>query len=481
MADQLASTSCDDAYAAFAEHPEGIDCDFETSSFFHFDGTETNDFFCDLQAPLDSSNAQLANEVVSSPSPSISGGMSAPTHMPSADDRGNGVTIAVKAGSRFTSAAVRVLRTWFENHERHPYPTPEQIIQLQNQTGLSKQQLTNWFANTRRRRKFRPIASSSPKVPYWTEWASEPMEIPPRRPTPRPFEDMNPLQRWEHSPPEHEPALVSDISRAVAASSRRSGPSTRSRSSGRSSGNASSISSVVTSLSSRDSRSNASAHSYGSNNSVGRLESTRRDTGRRRRRATTKPQHGRRLGLVQARNTYQCTFCAETFKTKYDWQRHEKSLHLSLEEWICSPHGSTEIDPERGVICVYCGEINPDQNHLDGHYQAACSDRPSEERTFYRKDHLRQHLKLVHRTNQIPRSIEKWKITKDDIRSRCGFCGISLESWSSRGDHLAEHFKNGNAMSDWEGDWGFEPSVIAMLDNALPPCKHSLHLEYSAY
>lgn len=26
--------------------------------------------------------------------------------------------------------------------------------------------------------------------------------------------------------------------------------------------------------------------------------------------------------------TYQCTFCTETFKTKHDWQRHEKSLHL---------------------------------------------------------------------------------------------------------------------------------------------------------
>lgn len=30
---------------------------------------------------------------------------------------------------------------------------------------------------------------------------------------------------------------------------------------------------------------------------------------------------------------YQCTFCTDTFKTKHDWQRHETSMHLSLEQW----------------------------------------------------------------------------------------------------------------------------------------------------
>lgn len=30
---------------------------------------------------------------------------------------------------------------------------------------------------------------------------------------------------------------------------------------------------------------------------------------------------------------YQCTFCTDTFKNKYDWQRHEASKHLSLGQW----------------------------------------------------------------------------------------------------------------------------------------------------
>ncbi|KAF9880705.1 hypothetical protein CkaCkLH20_01747 [Colletotrichum karsti] len=281
------------------------------------------------------------------------------------------VTLPSKIGSRFTSGAIKVLRTWFDNHERHPYPTPKDIDRLQNQTGLERQQITNWFANTRRRRKFRSYAASSAQVPSWTETTTGAVEIPTRRPTPMPLELMNPMQRWEHSPPEHEPAL--------------------------------------------------------------------------------------------------CTFCTETFRTKYDWQRHEKSLHLSLEEWVCCPNGATEEHPEKGEICVYCEEPGPSKSHVDEHNHAACSERPFQDRTFYRKDHLRQHLKLVHGSKQMTPLMEKWKTTKSKIRSRCGFCDAKFETWADRGDHLADHFKNGSTVGDWKGDWGFEPSVLEILDKAMPP------------
>ncbi|KXH67664.1 hypothetical protein CSAL01_03587 [Colletotrichum salicis] len=379
----------------------------------------------------------------------------------------NATASVTKVGSRFTSANIRVLKTWFDNHERHPYPTPDQAERLLKQTGLSKQQLTNWFANTRRRRRIRPGGTSTPAR---TEAGSSPIDVPVRRPTPMAFEQMNPMQRWEHSPPDSEPALAADISRAVVASSRRPGLLGRSRSSAGSWENASSISSVGTSQSSGESRSNASAYSHGSSKSPTPMEALRRDPNRRRRRAMVKERRGNRLSLRQIK-TYQCTFCAETFKTKYDWQRHEKSLHLSLEEWVCSPHGSTIKHPEKGIICVFCDEANPTQRHLDDHHQAACSERPAEERTYYRKDHLRQHLKLVHKTSQMSKTAETWKVTTDKIRSRCGFCGITLESWATRGDHIADHYRDdGNTMSDWKGDWGFEPQILAKVDNAVPPC-----------
>ncbi|KAH6666552.1 hypothetical protein F5X68DRAFT_265665 [Plectosphaerella plurivora] len=433
-----------------------------------------------------------------------------PAQIPSALNAppSSALTAPPKVGTRFSSGSVRVLRAWFAHHERHPYPSPEDVEALQAQTGLSRQQITNWLANCRRRSKFSTSRPASPHVRGWAEpgassstpsgapgsSAPGPMDIPARRATPAPTEHMNPMQRWENSPPEHEAATVSAISRAVAASvgspsaagAAGPGPGPRSRTSGggrsgRSSGNASSVSSAGTSRSSRGSGSHASAYSHTSRTSLRSLDSLKqRGANRRRRRATTKRQESSRLSLFQATNTYQCTFCTETFKTKYDWQRHEKSLHLSLEEWVCSPRGSTEVHPDKPgpPLCVYCGEASPDQAHLNGHNDAACLERPFEERTFYRKDHLQQHLKLVHGTKYLKWPMENWKVATREIRSRCGFCGITLESWGVRADHLAEHFKGGRTMADWKGDWGFEASVIEMLDNAMPP--YLIHYEQNS-
>ncbi|KAJ0348484.1 hypothetical protein COL154_013748, partial [Colletotrichum chrysophilum] len=115
----------------------------------------------DFQQQIDSGMA--------SPSSSISGGvpLSAeiednPAIPPGSAEAGGEpeATVPSKIGSRFTSGAIKVLRTWFERHEKHPYPTPKDVDRLQNQTGLQRQQITNWFANTRRRKKFRPQDSN---------------------------------------------------------------------------------------------------------------------------------------------------------------------------------------------------------------------------------------------------------------------------------------------------------------------------------
>ncbi|KEF62598.1 uncharacterized protein A1O9_00571 [Exophiala aquamarina CBS 119918] len=34
-----------------------------------------------------------------------------------------------------------------------------------------------------------------------------------------------------------------------------------------------------------------------------------------------------------------CTFCCGSFKNKHDWTRHESSLQLGTETWLCAPHG----------------------------------------------------------------------------------------------------------------------------------------------
>lgn len=386
-----------------------------------------------------------------------------------------------KIGARFSRESVRILKNWLSTHTRHPYPSEEEKEMLQRQTGLNKTQITNWLANARRRGKVQPPRSVSPNIRNWSAPGS--IDIPKRRGTPA-LEAMNPLQRWQVSPPEHEPASVSAIARAVTASS--SGLSSGLNSpysfnytddgSSRSICKESSASSVGTSQSSNGSF--GSAYSHGSRHSWGSFGSApfnSRGRRRRRRRAATTKAEGN-TSLSAPLKTFQCTFCTETFRTKHDWQRHEKSLHLSLERWVCAPDGPSAINPETGVrSCVFCGIANPDDAHVESHNHSACQERAIEERTFYRKDHLNQHLRLVHNVKFLDWAMKPWKIATPEIRSRCGFCGIIMDSWTIRVDHLAEHFKTGYSMADWKGDWGFEVPVLDMVENSIPPCMRPLN------
>ncbi|KAI1379508.1 hypothetical protein F4677DRAFT_409412 [Hypoxylon crocopeplum] len=380
-----------------------------------------------------------------------------------------------KIGARFSRESVKVLKNWVSTHSRHPYPTEEEKEGLQKITGLNKTQITNWLANARRRGKIQPTRATSPHI---GRGYAQAIDIPQRRGTPGLFEYMNPLQRWANSPPENEPASVAAIARAVSASSNsysqtsgsgRNSPYVSNYSddgSSRSLCNQSSASSLGTSHSSGGSF--ASAYSSKSRGSLSSLPSFVRTRGRRRRRRA--PPKRAEEGLSQPLKTFQCTFCTETFRTKHDWQRHEKSLHLSLERWICSPDGPKTINPDNGIMsCVFCGDVNPDNAHVESHNFSGCIERTQEERTFYRKDHLRQHLKLVHNVKFLSWAMDKWRVASPEIRSRCGFCGIVLDSWTIRVDHLAEHFKTGNTMADWKGDWGFEAPVLEMVENSIPP------------
>lgn len=422
-----------------------------------------------------------------------------------------------KLGARFSRESVRILKNWVSTHSRHPYPTEEEKESLQRLTGLNKTQISNWLANARRRGKIPTTRSTSPHVrnTYTGPNTTGAIDIPqPRRSgTPSPFDrrpqtfENIPLQRWADSPPENEPASVSDIARAITSSASAISSGLNSPlslnftddGSGRSLFNGSSASSLGTSQSS-GTGSFASAFSHASRNSFGSTFSSL-GRGRRRRRRRSAPAHGvgsssvgdredkkmekklsrqaaklaeaTRSGptpLIAPLKTYQCTFCTETFKTKHDWQRHEKSLHLSLERWVCTPQGATAINPEtKQVCCVFCGEVEPDAEHIESHNFAACQERALGDRTFYRKDHLRQHLKLVHSVKFMSWSMDQWKVATPEIRSRCGFCGIVMDTWTFRVDHLAEHFKTGRTMADWKGDWGFDKPVLEMVENSIPP------------
>ena len=380
-----------------------------------------------------------------------------------------------KNGARFGRDSVKILKGWLAEHHDHPYPTDREKDELKQLTGLKRSQISNWLANARRRSKFRPI--SAPSSPVLGA-----VDIP-RNKSPEnvDLQNLNPLERWKASPPEHEAASATAIARAVATaplahgrnSSQSSAQGSR-KSSQKSSSNddscfsmfhAPSISSLETGRSSTSDISFASGRSHRSRGSL--TSSVGEKDRRRRRRAPAAQRLSAQATKSRGARIFQCTFCTDTFATKYDWQRHEKSLHLGLERWTCCPNGGT-VEVGGIAHCVFCGSADATPEHLETHNFLACREKTVQERTFYRKDHLRQHLKLSHGTKFDP-WMEAWKSTTTEIKSKCGFCPQISLTWQQRADHLAAHFRNGSDMREWGGGWGFEPYVERLVENAIPP------------
>lgn len=120
---------------------------------------------------------------------------------------------AGKTGTRFSREAVQLMRKWFFAHNYHPFPNEDERAMLQQQTGLDKNQIMTWFANTRRRNN---ISRTRDKSPYPT--AARDIIRRPGTPNPHNTSSMNPLERWVDSPPENEPASMTAIARAVVSS-----------------------------------------------------------------------------------------------------------------------------------------------------------------------------------------------------------------------------------------------------------------------
>ncbi|KIL88349.1 hypothetical protein FAVG1_08428 [Fusarium avenaceum] len=99
-----------------------------------------------------------------------------------------------------------------------------------------------------------------------------------------------------------------------------------------------------------------------------------------------------------------------------------------------------------------------------------CRERSVTERSFNRKDHLSQHLRLFHQNASfVEWSMRSWRVKISDIRSRCGICSHQMTNWEARVNHISEHFKMGKSMADWHGDWGFDPEIANIIENGMPP------------
>ncbi|KAJ5531133.1 hypothetical protein N7527_004526 [Penicillium freii] len=282
----------------------------------------------------------------------------------------------------------------------------------------------------------------------------------------------DPLERWKESPPEGEAASLSAIQNALENPSSYSGvnqfPATPSLGAGdlfhthsRPASRGPSTTSGESAASASSRRSNRSGVSALSNDSHAASDKI---SGRIRKKQTGATRKKR--SSVNQPRIFCCTFCCDKFKNKFDWMRHEKSLHLNLESWVCAPFGGSVLLPSTDrVHCAYCNQLDPTLKHLEEHKHGLCQQQT---RSFRRKDHLVQHLRVFHRLETIP-LIDDWRRVVSEIPSRCGFCDGRMSTWDERADHLTFHFRKGCTMANWTGDHEFPPEIAAQVTHSVPP------------
>ena len=157
-----------------------------------------------------------------------------------------------------------------------------------------------------------------------------------------------------------------------------------------------------------------------------------------------------------AAGPFYCTFCPTGFKTHSDWKRHEASIHALAKKWICMPENIAITNN----TCAFCRLDSPSQAHLEEHNIRVCLEKDIVERTFTRKDHLKQHIEQVHLSKR--RTKTKYSGKMSDCWARdaheaefapgtlwCGFCRANFVSWKERVKHVSSHFQNGAKMADW--------------------------------
>lgn len=320
------------------------------------------------------------------------------SHGEVAGDSVPGVQVLAKPSKRSSSRSntgTRPLRIWFNAHLDSPYPSESEKDCLTHESGLSRTQVSNWFSNARRREKHCKQAISTAARQIHREGSPMPVSG---------IAQMTPFERWQNSPPEDDPANFTDIERAVGLS--------------RSNGSADSLQKVpgldqlavdtpgshtelgwLSLPASIDSSSNTtssctSQQSFGERSISSRLSLN--GTG-----FETAPSKRRKRSDKQS---FECTNCARTFTRKSDMLRHENAIHLqSKENWVCSdlvsPGESALVWKISSPVpnCAFCGHTSPDDKHFLSHEFVACADRCVSDRTFARKDHLRQHLYKFHK------------------------------------------------------------------------------------
>jgi len=162
-------------------------------------------------------------------------------------------------------------------------------------------------------------------------------------------------------------------------------------------------------------------------------------------------------GLPTSEKRFACTECVKSFEHASDWKRHEAGVHgYNDREWICVLTEAFKLRTE----CVFCLQRIDSLDHFQKHAIVPCSSKCTIERTFPRKDLLKQHVLLAHLAEVSTTVKKRFEVPKEWSRELevapagpcslwCGFCRCTLETTAKRMDHVAQHFRKSQDMSTW--------------------------------
>lgn len=167
-----------------------------------------------------------------------------------------------------------------------------------------------------------------------------------------------------------------------------------------------------------------------------------------------KPVENAALLIWDPEKPFQCTRkCGQNFQKKDDWRKHEE-IKFPQEGWVCTL--KTVVTANGVRRCAYCEQINPAHDHASTHHRkhwAACQAQAHNccEKSFYRKQHFKQHFKSVHPHLQASDyEPSSYFPIESDFSRHCGFCTARFGTWKDRLNHIAEHFETGRKhMRDW--------------------------------
>ncbi|UPX13319.1 uncharacterized protein EKO05_0003835 [Ascochyta rabiei] len=129
------------------------------------------------------------------------------------------------------------------------------------------------------------------------------------------------------------------------------------------------------------------------------------------------PTDNRELLSRDPNKIYQCTRkCGKRYGRKCDWKRNEEEGY-PCKSWVCS-------------LCIGGGVENV--------------------RPCFRKYHFVQHFRNIH-PDVDSDQYEQTSIvcSETEFPRNCGFCKDRFDSRQDRIDHIADHFKQGKSMLDW--------------------------------